>query len=162
MKKLTALFTIVALLVCMFTFAPTASAVDLPNYTGEYICEVETLSNQIEEINITMEATCFNGWADESMGVDYVEGVMTSDTYLISGTCVASVEVSAQYIVDGAYEYEYDSDEQDYMYAGSGLSVSVYPNTTYLSSGTVSFYINAPQYGGHSETIYVSCPASLK
>ena len=156
MRKLTALFTIVAMLVCMFSFAPTAGAYDLPNGQGE---TVETSSNLSKSNNhwVTFEITCHNGWLDGTYGSDYVSASMSVSPTL--ATCAASISIEANYIQNGE-----STSETDYESASSlsSMSVSIYPSTDLLSSGNATFYVNHSTYGSAAEYLSASCPTALR
>ena len=156
MRKLTALFTIVALLVCMFAFAPTASAYELPNAQGERVVSGMYLAES-NNYWISFELTCHNGWFDGTYGSDYVEAVMSSSPSLTS--CAASIHVEATYIQEGSYTSDTDYESAAYL---STMTVSIYPNTDLLSYGNASFYVNHSTYGYASEYLSASCTTGTK
>lgn len=158
MKKLTALFTIVALLVCMFTFAPTASAYQLPNGQGECVSGSTTLTHYSGSVTIYYDLTCHNGWLDGTYGSDYVEACMSASQVF---SCSASIDLTANYIKNGEHvsEDEYDTTSTLSTY---DFSVSIFPATDLLSSGSASFYVISNTHGSMSDSLSASCPTALK
>lgn len=157
MKKLTALFTIVAMLVCMFTFAPTANAYQLPNGQGERVTGSDYLSNSNRQVRIDFELTCHNGWLDGTFGSDYVSASMSS-TVAIS--CDASINVYATYIENGSYTTEGDSKSASTL--GTTMSLTVSPFTDLLAYGDADFSVDHVTYGSASGSLSASCPTALK
>jgi hypothetical protein len=159
MKKFTALFTIVALLVCMFTFAPAASAAEMYGPDGETVYGSDTLRHSNGSvITISFELECNNGWLDGTNGVDYVRASMESD-YSIS--CSASIDLTANYIQGGSYTS--DSSYRTTSTLGSSpFSLSIYPDTDLLSSGYADFEVEHASYGTAGGSLSASCPTAVK
>jgi hypothetical protein len=159
MKKLTAIFTIVALLMCMFTFTPTASAAEMYDPNGDTVSTTKPLS-QDDSVEIYFELKCNNGWLDGTNGHDYVRAKM-STAGNISISCSASIDVEAEYISNGRYVTESDYETRSTL-GPSGFSVTVIPNTDLLSSGYASYNISTSSYGHASASLSASCPTAVK
>jgi len=130
MKKLTALFTIVAMLVCMFTFAPTASAAEMYGPNGETVSESDyfVLSSG-DRIYIDYWITCNNGWFDGTNGSDYVEAGISSSV-VVTGS--ASVDATATYIYDGELVSQDALGNINYGYFGTFCNI---PKMVLIAAG---------------------------
>jgi len=160
MKKLTALFTVVAMLVCMFTFAPAASAAEMYDSQGETVYGSDVLRKPDgTTITVNFSLECHNGWLDGTFGSDFVCATMSASTEI--GSCSASIDVMANYISNGSYTSESDSGSASSL-GRSGMSVSIYPNTDLLSSGNADFEVDHSTYGNASGSLTAYCPTAVK
>lgn len=157
MKKFISLLVCLSMLICMFTFAPTASAAEMYDANGETIRQSVDISGDAGPTTITYWITCNNGWLDGTNGYDYVEAGMSS-TAVTTGS--ASVNVTATYICDGTYTDESDS-VSDSALGPLGISVTVAPNTDLLSYGYADFNLNCTR-GSLSRNLSASCPTGVK
>jgi hypothetical protein len=142
---------------CMFTFAPTASAAEMYGPNGETVSTTERLS-QDNSVVVYFELTCNNGWLDGTNGSDYVRAHMSSSQSI---SCTASIDVTATYISNGSYTSESDYDTRSSL-GSNGFSVSIYPATDLLSSGSASFNVSTPSRGHASASLSASCPTATK
>jgi hypothetical protein len=156
MKKLTALFTIVAMLVCMFTFAPTAGAAEMYGPDGETVNSSERFPNK-STVTVHFMLKCNNGWLDGTNGSDYVEASMWSTETL--AVCTVYISLEATYIQDGSYTTDSDYESASSL---SSMSLSIYPSTDLLSSGYASFSVGHATYGSVSDSLSASCPTAVK
>ena len=157
MKKLTALFTVVAMLVCMFAIAPTASAETLSNHRGERVSNTTLVSGPSGTAYVTCVFECRNGWLDGTYGSDFVSASMSATAAF---PCSASIDINATYIYDGSYMTESDSDSTTII-GGAAFTVSIYPSTDLLSSGSASFEMNSSSYGNMTDSLSASCPTNV-
>ena len=157
MKKFISLLVCLSMLLCMFSFVPSAGAVYHPPHTGETVSSSEYLPNSNRQIEVSYSLTCFNGWLDGTYGSDYVSASMWCNTAI---TCDAAISVAASYIENGSYTTESDSTSASSL--GGTMSLSIYPNTDLLSDGYATFGVDHATYGYVSETLSASCPVGVK
>lgn len=157
MKKLTALFTIVAMLICMFTFAPAASAAEMYSPDGETNRVFVHAHGPEGSTVVTCWITCNNGWLDGTNGYDYVEAGMYSDI-VVTGS--ASVDATATYIREGSYTSESNSVSASAL-SPNGISVEIAPYTDLLSYGDAEYDLES-DYGSFNTSLSASCPTAVK
>lgn len=157
MKKLTALFTVVAMLVCMFAFAPTASAAEQIHPDGERDRVIVHAYGPEGSTVVTCWIICNNGWLDGTNDYDYVEAGMYSDI-VVTGS--AFVDATATYIREGSYTSENDSVSADGI-GPIGISVRVEPYTDLLSYGDAEYDLES-DYGSFNTSLSASCPTAVK
>ena len=157
MKKLTALFTIVAMLVCMFAFAPTTSAVERMHPNGETERVFVHAYGPEGSTVVTCWIICNNGWLDGTNGYDYVEAGMYSDI-VVTGS--ASVDATATYIHEGSYTSESDSVSAAGL-RPIGISVKIEPYTDLLSYGDAEYDLES-DCGSFNTSLSASCPTAVK
>lgn len=156
MKKFVSMLVCLSMLLCIFSFTSTANAVYHPPATGETVSSSDVLSGPYGDVDVSFELTCWNGWLDGTYGSDFVSASMSATPTLAS--CAASISIQANYIQDGNYTSETDYESASSL---SSMSLSIYPNSDLLSSGSATFNLSAGN-DRVAEYLSASCPTATK